>query len=248
MKTSKRLLSIAAAIALTSCSSTPPPPPPSNAAATVPAQILDLRGWTLTTPIPNPATGALEILPTQLQTYNTDLFHINDAHNGVVFKTPAGGAVQKGAECPRNELRQVKFGGGADVWSTTDGTHTFEVTISADVLSNSKMLVLGQVHDVGPYILLIQLNGEKLYIKADIPDGDDNIATLDEHYRLGTVFKYRIEASNGELRVYYNNNLATTLKTDCTHCFFKAGSYLQVPPVPGDTSYGQTTIYQMVVS
>jgi len=242
-----KLIRLVAAGALTAAC-TGAPTPPGNSGATLPSQILDLHGWTLTTPIPNPTTGALEIYPTQLQDYSTDLFHVNDAKNGVVFKTPADGAVQKGAECPRNELRQVKPGGAADVWSTTDGTHAFEVTISADRHANSKMLVVGQVHDVGPYVLIIQLNGEKLYVKAEAPERDDNIGTLDEHYKLGTIFTYRIEASNGELRVYYNNNLSATYKTNCAHCFFKAGSYLQVPPVPGDTSYGQATIYEMKVS
>jgi predicted small lipoprotein YifL len=36
-------------------------PPPGNPAATLPSQILDLHDWTLTTPIPDPVTGALEI-------------------------------------------------------------------------------------------------------------------------------------------------------------------------------------------
>jgi len=249
----KKIAAIITATILTAAC-TGAPPPPGNPGATLPSQILDLHGWTLTTPIPNPTTGALEIYPTQLQDYTTDTFYVNEAKNGVVFKTPADGAVQKGAECPRNELRQVKPGGAANFWSTTEGTHTFEVTISADRHANSKMLVIGQVHDIGPYILLLQLNGEKLYVKADIPDGDDNIATLDDHYQLGTIISYKIEASNGEIRVYYNpgtepaTNLAATYKTNCAKCFFKAGSYLQVPTVPGDTSYGQTTIYNMKVS
>ena len=220
-------------------------PPPGNPAATLPSQVLNLHDWTLTTPIPDPITGALEIYPAQLQEYASPYLFVNDAKNGVVFRTPADGAVQTGATAPRNELRQVKPDGGGAYWGT-DTENILDVTISADAHATSKMLVLGQVHEIGPYVLIIQLNDKKLYVKADMP-GDDNIATLEENYELGTIFNYRIETSNNEIRVFYNGVLSARLPSECRQCYYKAGSYLQVPPVPGDLSYGQATIYRLEI-
>lgn len=240
----KKLAAIATAAILTASCSTPIPVPPGNPGAKLPSQVLNLHGWTLTTSLPDKTTGALEIYPKPLQDYVTEFFYLNDAKNAVVFKTPSDGAVQLNAECPRNELREVKASGATAAWSTRDGTHKLEAKLAIDAVPDSEMIVVGQVHALGPYVLIIQYTRGVLYVKA----GDKNIATLDDDYKLGTVFDYRIEATDGLISVFYNGELAATYPSECTQCFFKAGSYLQVPPIPGDKSYGQVSIYELKVT
>ena len=170
---------------------------------------------------------------------------MNEDKNGVVFRTPADGHVQPGATAPRTELREIdpESGRGED-WMTTEGRHIMAVTASVDAIpSTSKMEVVGQVHDVGPYVLLIQLTGEKLYIKA----GDLRV-TLIEPYELGTVFAYKFIVENGEIQVWFNDELKATYPAECVGCYFKIGSYLQAPPEPGNPEFGQTTVYSLNVT
>lgn len=244
--TIKKLVALASVVTVTAC--TPPPAglptPPPHPNAELPSQILDLRNWTLTTSLPSPETGALEIKQPKLNEYTHEYFKVSESKSAVIFTTPSSGAVQKGAECPRTELREVQPNGGSAEWSTRQGTHTLTVTASIDKLPSSEMEVVGQVHAIGPYILLIQLNKKKLYVKA----GDRNIATLDNKYRLGTLFEFKFVAAEGRIKVFYNGRLEATYESDCSRCYFKTGSYLQAPPRPGDPSIGQVSIYSIKVT
>lgn len=241
----KKIAAIFTAVLAAACSSGIQPPP-AKPDAQLPSQILDLTNWTLTTPLPSAETGALEIPQPELGKYRNDLFRVSDSKNAVLFITPGSGAVQNGAEYPRNELREVLPNGASAQWAATQGTHTFTVTASIDTLSKSKTMVVGQVHAIGPYILLIQMNNKKLFVKA----GDQIIAVLNDNYELGTIFKYQFVVSGGEIKVFYNDGKepAATWKTDCARCYFKAGSYLQSLPDPSDPTAGQVSIYSMTVN
>ena len=54
-----------------------------------------------------------------------------------------------------------------------------------------------------------------------------------------------VDVSDGQITVIYNGKQAATYKSDCKQCFFKAGSYLQTPPVNEDTSIGRVSIYSL---
>jgi hypothetical protein len=111
------------------------------------------------------------------------------------------------------------------------------VSIDAIPASSKGGIVAGQIHSLGPYVLLIQLSGNKLYIKA----GDQTVAVLDEDYRLGRKFTYSLVVSSGVITVDYNGKPAATWPTNCT-CYFKIGSYLQHRPY-ASREYGQVTVY-----
>ena len=214
------------------------------AGAKVPGQILDLNGWTLTTPLFSNESGALEIRQPTLNSYRSNFLRATPDGGAVTFVTPVNGAVLDGAEFPRTELRQAKSDGSAATWSATRGMNVLAVRVSVDAVPSTgkQTQVVGQVHSVGPYILLIQLDGSLLYVKA----GDKNIATLESNYRLGTPFTYQFFVTGGVITVYYNGKRAVTWNTDCQRCYFKTGSYLQIPPNMS-REYGQTTIYALQV-
>lgn len=231
----KHLAALGLALILAGCT---PPMPPLNPIANpkLPGQVLNLNGWTLTTPLPDRKYGALEIKTPALSSYRANFFHTAADGNSVTAITPTDGAVQVGAEFPRTELRNNTL------WSALQGRHHLTATVSIDAIptAGKRTQVVGQVHALGPYILLIQLDRNLLYVKA----GDRNIATLNSDYQLGAIFTYEFVVTAGVITVYYNGNQAVTWQTDCTECYFKAGSYLQIPP-NNSTEFGQVSIFAL---
>lgn len=72
-------------------------------------------------------------------------------------------------------------------------------------------IVAGQIHGGDEYVLLVRLDGERLYVKAD----EENAGDLDTDYRLGTPFTVTVDVEDPD-------------------CYFKAGAYLQTSPDRGD--------------
>jgi hypothetical protein len=106
------------------------------------------------------------------------------------------------------------------------------------------MEVVGQVHAIGPYALLVQYTRGKLYVKA----GDENIGTLIEDYKLGTIFAYEMIVEGGSIRVIFNGEERARYESDCGACYFKIGSYLQAPPEPpGSPHLGRVSVYSLKV-
>ena len=107
-------------------------------------------------------------------------------------------------------------------------------------------LVCGQIHSVTAYLILVELDGQLLYVKYK-----NGIAgVLDENYQLGTYFKLSIQASAGYVDVFYNGaHLVRQAMVEDT-CYFKAGCYLQSNTSLGDlpTAYGQVEITSLAVS
>lgn len=202
-----------------------------------PAQLLGLKDWKLSVPA-DEAGAAIptEIGEPELKTYRSDYFHLSSDRRSVVFRTPVDGAVQEGSEFPRTELREVTGESGAPAaWSNRRGSHT--MTVRQAITATPALrpsLVAGQIHGGRQYVVLVVLDGKRLYAKAD----NQAIGELDADYRLGTFFTLRIEAADGRIRIYYDGALKVDYQKDCEACYFKAGCYLQANPQSGGGSAG----------
>lgn len=220
-----------------------------------PAQFLGLRNWKLSVPVIAPGTGApTEIGEPALATYRSDFFHLSEDRKSVVFRAPVEGAVQPGSEFPRTELREViQDTGRAAAWSNLRGSHRMIVRQAITATPALRpSLVAGQIHGGQQYIVLVVLDGGRLYAKAE----NRAIGELDGDYRLGTVFTLRFEARDGRIRIYYNDVLKVDYERTCDACYFKAGCYLQANPRSGDghggpgvsgTDFGEVRIRDLAV-
>lgn len=121
-------------------------------------------------------------------------------------------------------------------WSTNVGTHELQVEQAVTTLpSGTPNVVVGQIHDENKFIVIIRLDGEHLYARTI----DGKVDTLDTNYHLGTYFNLKITAGDGSVSVYYDDELKSTHKKNCTSCYFKAGMYLQTN---GDTGEGPDSL------
>lgn len=220
-----------------------------GAAATLPGQVLDLTNWYLTLPFGEQGDPTLIHQP-ELETYSHDPhFHVGDG-DVVVFNANAGGVTTSGSHFPRSELREMTDGGAEKAaWSTTDGVHTMTIVQAITHLPEVvPHVVAGQIHDADEYVLLVRLDGERLWVKS----GGSEVGVLDADYRLGDEFTLRLTAANGWLDVYYNDleTPAVRLPYETTGCYFKAGSYLQSNTEYGDApdAYAEVEIRELVVT
>ena len=109
-----------------------------------------------------------------------------------------------------------------------------------------KHVVCAQIHDANDDLLMVRLEGEKLFIERN-KIGD---VMLDANYKLGTKFQIKIEASNGHVKLWYNEELKMDWQVSAKGCYFKAGCYTQSNPSKGDKpeSFGEVVIYKLEVS
>jgi hypothetical protein len=233
----------ATVITISGCSS-----PASEAVPTVvPAQILNLTDWKITLPIADgDQNRPVEIFQPELASYQSQYFRVGDDNASVVFNALVGGVPQPGSKYARTELREMTHGGTAEAaWSSDKGSHSMTVREAITHLPSERpSIVAGQIHDNDDYIVLIRLDGNRLYAKAD----DQNIGDLDTNYVPGTVFTLRLVAEDGRIKVYYNDELKAEHEKACT-CYFKTGAYLQTNTGSGDQSddYGEVRIYDLTV-
>lgn len=213
-----------------------------------PSDVLNLSNWKLTLPVDNQQDGEPdEVKQPQLGSYSSEHFRLNDAGNGVVFRANAGGITTEGSEFARSELREMTNDGTERAaWGSESSTHSMTIRQSIDRVPPARpSIVAGQIHGGDEYLVLIRLDGQRLYVKAD----DENQGDLDTSYQLGETFTLRLEASNGHIRVYYNDKLKVELERTCQECYFKAGAYLQTNVEWGETpqTFGEVTIYDLHV-
>lgn len=216
---------------------------PAGAASIKPSDVLDLKNWYITLPTHEKATP--DTVRGLIGYENQPYFYAEG--NAVVFRTPVDGAHTKNSKYPRTELREMTDGKLAS-WSTTSGVHTMEVTESINAIPVKKPeIVSAQLHDKSDDVALIHLSGNKLRVKY--ADGK-KFADLDTDYKLGTVFTVKMEASNGQLKVWYNGQLKATIAAKSTGCYYKAGDYLQSNPSKGDSPklMGEVRIYKLKVT
>lgn len=214
----------AATLALSACGTEPTPQ-----SAVPPAEVLDLADWKLTLPIAGPREGwPLEVVQPQLNTYRSELFEASPDRSSVMFRAPVFGMAQPGSAFARTELREMTADGTKRAaWSNQSGRHSIEIRQRITALPEIRpSIVAGQIHDGEEYVVLVRLDGNRLYVKADNRD----IGALDTDYMLGDVFTVRLEAANGRIQIFYDDELKVDYAKSCQSCYFKAGAYLQANP------------------
>jgi Alginate lyase len=204
-----------------------------------PSQVLDLRRWKLNLP-----TRDQQVSQPRLAHFHDRAFRVVEA---VQFTAWCGGQPQPGSKYPRSELREMNPDGSTAAWSSTSGTHVMELTQRVTHLPVAKpQLVCGQIHNEADYLILVELDGRRLYVRYR----DAVAGVLDDNYHLGTYFDVKIRASHGYADVFYNGVRKVHQRLHARGCYFKAGCYVQSNTSTGDlpAAFGQVEITRLVVS
>lgn len=218
--------------------------------ADLPSEVLDLGSWKLTLPIGEDEDPA-EIFQPDLDAYAEDpYFVVNGSGEAVRFRAPVNGVTTSGSGYPRAELREMESDGEDETeWSSTSGTHTLTVREAFTHLPEDKPHVVGaQIHGGDDDVTALRLEGTKLYIT----EGDTTHHHLiTDEYELGTVFEVTYVVADGEVEVYFNGELETTLDHSDSSNYFKTGAYTQAncensSPCEDD-NYGEVEIHDVRV-
>lgn len=218
-----------------------------------PSQIIDILNWKET--LPTGSSGSpTEIKQPALATYSNDpYFRLNSTCNGIQFRAPVNGVTTSGSSYPRSELREMTNNGTSNAsWATNSGVHAMFIdqAITA-VPTTKKHIVAGQIHDASDDVIVIRLEYPKLFVDINGTEGP----TLDANYVLGKRFTIKFEASNGQVKIYYNGNInpAYTLNKSGSGMYFKAGAYTQsnctkeLSTNCNINNYGEVNIYNLWV-
>jgi poly(beta-D-mannuronate) lyase len=222
------------------------------AADLLPATVLDLSHWKLTVPVAQgESRRAAEIgRPRLAQFQDRTTFFVDPRAKAVVFRAPCGGATTKGSKYPRSELREMS---GSDEktsasWGTDDeGVHTLTATLAVThAPAHKPQVVCAQIHDAKDDLLMIRLEGRKLFVERN-EAGD---AELDANYALGTFFDLKIQAGSGHVQIWYNGAPKLDWRQSRKGCYFKAGCYTQSNVQKGDApdDYGEVMIRRLSVT
>lgn len=216
-----------------------------------PAEVLDLAGWKLTLPVGEDEEPT-EVTQPDLATFtDKDHFAPTEDCTGVRFKAPVDGTTTGGSSYPRSELREMNADGTDEAeWSTSEGTHTMVVKTAITALPNDKQeFVAAQIHGGDDDLTVFRLEGTKLYVTS----GDDsNFHLVTEDYELGTPFEAKFVAEGGEVKAYFDGELAVTQEIDSDTAYFKAGAYTQAncensEPCDG-SNFGEAVITDVTVT
>lgn len=221
------------------------------AGAELPSEVLDLSDWKVTLPI-GEDEDPTEISQPDLDGYSHDpFFTVSGSGDAVRFRAPVNGVTTGGSGYPRSELREMEDGGGDETeWSSTSGTHTLTVREAFTHLPKEKPEVVGaQIHGGDDDVTALRVKGEELWITEG--DTSEHHLITDE-YELGTVFELKYVVSGGEIEVYFNGELETTLDHSDPTNYFKAGAYTQADcekssPCSED-NYGEVEIHDLKVT
>lgn len=215
--------------------------------SSIPSGIINLTNWKLTLPAGGDDDEPSEITQPKLAAFRDPrYFHVDALGNGVVFRAPVGGATTGNSEYPRSELREMTAGGKKQAsWSGESGTHVMTITQAITVLPEGKpQVVAGQIHDDEDDVIMVRLNGSKLFVESD----GRQVGVLDPAYRLGTRFTVQIVATPGLIRVTYNGIKTVGLERDGSDYYFKAGCYTQAnDETSDDDSYGEVVINALTI-
>jgi len=217
-------------------------------AAEHPSEILNLSRWKLTTPFDSRRAGRPdEITQPELDRYvHPQCFFLSDDEKAVVFRAHCGGATTKNSGFPRCELREMAPGGKDEIaWSTADsGLHSLKVELAIkDVPDRKPHVVCVQIHDDEDDLLMIRLEDHKLFIERN----DVGDVRLDSDYQLGQRCTIRIQAGEGQVRVWYNGEQKLDWKVKRKGCYFKVGCYTQSNAKKGDQpdAAGEVWVYSL---
>lgn len=218
------------------------------AVANYPSDVFDITNWYLTLPTGIENSPDLIRQPA-LKTYSSEYFHLNDTRNAVVFKAHTGGATTSGSDYPRSELRELKPGGD---WSSSSGIHMMYIKQAITALPTyQKSVVIGQIHNASDDVIVIRLDGTRLYINAHTKSGNGGVVNTDllTYYQPGRVFTIKFEVQNNKTKVYFNKTLKYTLSRSFSSAYFKAGVYTQSScykfPQENCNSYGESVLYDL---
>lgn len=212
-----------------------------------PSQVLDLRRWKLTLPVGR--SGHPTELRQPVLGSVTSSPHLRLTRDrGVAFRAPVGGTTTRNSSYPRSELREMSADGRREAgWTNARGRHAMTITQAITATPRAKPhVVAGQIHDAEDDILMIRLEGRRLFVESN---GDD-VGVLDPRYRLGTRFTVAIVATPSGVRVTYNATRTVDLPKVGRGWYFKAGCYPQSNPERGDApnAFGEVVIYALTVS
>ncbi|MBL7495065.1 polysaccharide lyase family 7 protein [Frankia sp. CNm7] len=229
-----------------------PPSPVAGVGETAPppARLLDLSPWKLTLPLtsapgaePGNGVTAVQVRWPALRDFVLDPYFAAAAGGeGVRFRAPVEGATTPGSSYPRSELREMTRSGEHAAWSSTSGVHVlFLRQAITNVPSAQPKVVAGQIHDGDGYVLMIRLEGDRLFVQYD---GQD-LVDLDTDYRLGEVFTVRLVVADGMVAIEYNHRTRATIPLRRSGLYFKAGCYTQSNLAQGDPpgAYGEVVLY-----
>jgi hypothetical protein len=212
----------------------------------LPAKVLDLANWKLTLPS-GPADDATEIEQPELATFKNKFFQVDPKGDGVVFTAPAGGSTTSGSDYPRSELREMTDNGRNEAsWSNHSGKHVMKVTQAITAVPKVKPhVVAGQIHDAEDDVVMVRLEGKRLFVEAD----GDEVGTLDTNYVRGTRFTVTITATPKGIDTTYEGHTVSYDKVGGGY-YFKAGCYTQSNTGQGDApdAAGTVVIYDLTVS
>ncbi|MFD0677997.1 MULTISPECIES: polysaccharide lyase family 7 protein [unclassified Paenibacillus] len=240
----------------------------SGSTPTLPSQVLYLKNWKLTLPIPksssNPSTP-LEIFQPDLDTYSINPWFkvVNDTDGyAVQFRANHGAVSTSGSKNPRSELREMvdnyttQDSSSQKSWGTNDGkTHSMFIKQKVTHLTSIKPhTVVGQIHDANDDVTVFRVEGNNpggvsTTAQIYITDGNNTHAyLLDSNYTLGTVFTVKVTASGGVLSYEYNGQTVPYTQTkNATGCYFKIGNYTQSndTTAPGESpdAYAENWVY-----
>ncbi|SCF02709.1 polysaccharide lyase family 7 protein [Micromonospora mirobrigensis] len=224
---------------------------PETAGCAVPADVLNLTNWKLTLPT-GPVEDPTTITQPTLAGYQaTPWFTTASSCAAVQFRAAVNGVTTSGSGYPRSELREMTGNGATNAsWSSTSGTHTMSFEEAFTNLPAGKPHLVGaQIHDASDDVTVFRLEGTNLYVT----NGDNaHHKLVTSGYQLGTRYRGKFVVSGGQVKVYYNDVLQTTITRSFSGAYFKAGAYTQANctnAAPcGDGNYGQTLIYALTVS
>jgi poly(beta-D-mannuronate) lyase len=212
---------------------------------------VDLSCWKLTVSYDTERKGNPdEVVQPELDTFvDTRCFGVTRSMNGIVFRARCDGLTTKNSEYPRSELREMNRDGKSEAsWGTADGgIHSLQAVLAiTQTPSVKKHVVCTQIHDVKDDIMMVRLEGKKLFIERNKSED----VRLDHNYKLGTRFRLKIKAGDGRIRVWYDDSLKMDWDVSEKGCYFRAGCYTQSNTKKGDRpdSYGEVVIYKLTVT
>ena len=166
---------------------------------------------------------------------------------GVAFRAPVNGTTTRNSSYPRSELREMSADGKHEAgWTNAAGRHVMTITQAITATPRAKPhVVAGQIHDADDDVLMIRLEGRRLFVESD----GDEVGLLDPAYRLGTRFTVSISATPAGVRVRYNTARIVDLPKVGRGWYFKAGCYPQSNPERGDrpSAFGEVVVYALGV-
>jgi hypothetical protein len=199
-----------------------------------PGKNFDLSHWYLTLP----DDDASSIKPPSLVAgYTNAAWFYTAADGAMVFFSPVDGGTTSNSQNARSELRELIDGEDTGENWQAPGTHILDAQCKILQVPSNKTLFIGQIHGYGdgvPVLMLLRYNNGLIETQLRSTVAVSNavyfpMATVG----LGELITYRIQFSNGILKVTVNGFTQTINVYDYDSAwrnrefYFKAGAYNQ---------------------